>query len=151
MAALRHPRIRRDPDPRQGELFVGLDLGDAPRSKPSVGQVFVAAVDRPLTSAPGGATAQILQFPRRVDCERVWPEAAPSIFSIMRGMRQTQRRARSATLFSSIRSEGLYDHVGAPPVSSRRAPSATSSKCDGHSSSPSRVRGPRSRVSVAEP
>jgi hypothetical protein len=32
-----HPHVHRAPDPHQGELFAGLDLGDAPPcSKPSV-------------------------------------------------------------------------------------------------------------------
>jgi hypothetical protein len=59
------PRSRREPDPRQGELFVGLDLGDAPPSKLRAPQVFAAAVERGPTSAPGGTGAQILKFPRR--------------------------------------------------------------------------------------
>jgi hypothetical protein len=63
MAALRHPRTRREPDPRQGELFAGLDLGDTPRSKPSARQVFAVAEGCPA-SVPDGAGAQILQFPR---------------------------------------------------------------------------------------
>jgi hypothetical protein len=65
MAAIRHPRTRREPDPRQGELFVGLDLGDAPCRKPLARQVFAAAVERRPASAPGGTGAQILKFPRR--------------------------------------------------------------------------------------
>jgi hypothetical protein len=63
--ATRLPRIRREPDLRQGELFVDLDLGDAPPSKPSARRVFAAAVERRPTNAPGGAGAQILKFPRR--------------------------------------------------------------------------------------
>jgi hypothetical protein len=60
----RRPRTQRDP--RQGELFAGHDLGDAPpRSKPSAPQVFAAVAKPRPANAPGGASAQILQFPRR--------------------------------------------------------------------------------------
>ena len=60
----RRPRTQRDP--RQGELFAGLALGDAPpRSKPRGRQVFVAAAEPRPANAPGSAGAQILQFPRR--------------------------------------------------------------------------------------